>query len=190
MKITTMVALAAVVGMSAQAKQAEKSTSQRVNVYVNNDSVPLRVLQIAEGLAAQMFSSAGVRIGWHDGTQLPAGAIAITLASRAPEGFTPGAMAFALPFERVHITVFLDRVQHANGSVPPPVLLAHVLVHEITHILQGSDRHSHSGVMKARWTAEDYEAMAQKPLPFASEDVDLIHRGAAARVLSSVGDAQ
>jgi hypothetical protein len=189
MKIMTVVAMAAVLGMSAQAKQAEKSTGQRVNVYVKNDSVSLRVLQIAEALAAQMFLSTGVRIGWHDGGQLPAGAIAITLASRAPE-FTPGAMAFALPFERVHITVFLDRVQHANGSVPPPVLLAHVLVHEITHILQGSDRHSHSGVMKERWTAQDYEAMARKPLPFAAEDLDLIHRGAAARAASSVGDAQ
>jgi len=61
-----------------------------------------------------------VRIRWHDGGELPAGAIAITLASQAPASFTPGAMAFALPYERVHITVFLDRVQHANGSVPPP----------------------------------------------------------------------
>jgi hypothetical protein len=177
MKIMTVVAMAAAVGMSAEPKQAGKSTGQRVDVYVYNDLGPLRALPMAEALAAQMFLSAGVRIGWHDSGQLPAGGIAITLASRAPESFTPGGMAFALPFERVHITVFLDRVQHANGSVPPPVLLAHVLVHEITHILQGINRHSDSGVMKARWTAQDYEAMAQKPLQFASEDVDLVHRG-------------
>jgi hypothetical protein len=190
MKIMTVVAMAATLGMSAQAKQAEKSTGQRVNVYVKNDSVSLRMLQIAEAIAAQMFSSAGVRIGWHDGGQSPAGAIAIRLASKAPASFTPGAMAFALPYERVHITVFWDRVQHANGSVPPPVLLAHVLVHEITHILQGINRHSDRGVMKARWNGEDYEAMAQKPLHFASEDVDLIHRGVAAWAASRVGDAQ
>src|SRR6266849_784822 len=109
MNIMTVVAVAAVVGMSAEAKQAEKSTGQRVNVYVNNDSVSLRVLQIAEALAAQMFLSAGVRIGWHDSGQLPTGAIAITLASRAPEGFTPGAMAFALPYERVHRRGVVDR---------------------------------------------------------------------------------
>ena len=68
--------------------------------------------------------------------------------------------------------------------------LAHVLVHEITHILQASDRHSDSGVMKARWIAQDYEAMARKPLRFTSEDLDLIHRGAAARAPSNVGEAQ
>jgi hypothetical protein len=32
---------------------------------------------------------------------------------------------------------------------PPTFVLAHVLVHEITHILQGIDRHSESGVMKS-----------------------------------------
>jgi hypothetical protein len=99
-------------------------------------------------------------------------------------------MAFALPKERVHITVFWDRVQHAKSFVSTSVLLAHVLVHEITHILQGIGRHSDSGVMKARWTGEDYEAMVRKPLPFTSDDIELIRRGAAARVLSSAGDAQ
>ena len=181
MKIMTTVVMAAAVVMNAQAKQARESAGQRVNVYVNNDSVPVRALQSAEALAAEMFLTARVRIRWSGRTpdrgQLPAGAIAITLASRAPEGFTPGAMAFALPYERVHVTVFWDRVQHAKSFVSPSVLLAHVLVHEITHILEGSDRHSYSGVMKARWTAEDYDAMARKPLPFASEDVDLIQRG-------------
>jgi hypothetical protein len=177
MKITAVVAMAAVVGMSAQAKQAGEGTGQRVDVYVYNDSGPLRALPMAERLAAEMFLSAGVRIEWHYGGQLPAGAIAITLASQSPASLTPGTMAFALPYERVHVTVFLDRVLHANGFVPPPVLLAHVLVHEITHILQGIDRHSESGLMKPCWTVEDYEAMTQKPLPFAADDVDLIHRG-------------
>src|SRR5712692_4303437 len=176
MKITTMVALAAVVGMSAQAKQAEESIGQRVDVYIYNDLGPLRELPMAEGLAAEMFLRAGVQIRWHYGGQLPAGAIAITLASQAPASLTPGTMAFAFPYERVHITVFLDRVLRKNGFVSPSVLLAHVLIHEITHILQGIDRHSDSGVMKACWTGQDYQAMAWKPLPFASEDVDLIHR--------------
>jgi hypothetical protein len=187
MKIMTVVAMAAVVGVSAQAKQVGESTGQQVNVYVNNDSVPLRALQNAEALAAHMFSSAGVQIRWHgrtpDGSHLPAGAIAITIASRTPEFFRPSALAFAFPYERAPITVFWDRVQHANGSVSTPVVLGHVLVHEITHVLQGIDRHSDSGVMKARWTAPDYEAMAQKPLPFTSEDVQLIHRASARAVL-------
>src|SRR6266436_10002812 len=108
MKITTVAAMAMAVAMSARA-------DQRVNVYV--DSGPLRALPMAERLAAEMFLSAGVQIRWHYGGQLPAGAIAITLASQAPASLPPGTMAFAFPYERVHITVFMDRVRHANSSV-------------------------------------------------------------------------
>src|SRR6266852_5033383 len=98
MKITTMVAVAAVVGMSAQGKQAGERAGQRVSVYVYSDSGLLRALPMAEGLAAEMFLSAGVRIEWHYGGQLPAGAIAITLASRAPASLTPGTLALAFPY--------------------------------------------------------------------------------------------
>ncbi len=57
------------------------------------------------------------------------------------------------------------------------MLLAHELVHEITHILQCLDRHSETGVMKARWTADDYCEMRWKPLTFTPEDIQLIHLG-------------
>src|SRR6266852_2132375 len=98
MKITMMVALAAVVGMSAQAKQGGESTGERGHVYIYHESGPLRALPMAEGLAAEMFLSAGVRIEWHYGGQVPAGAIAITLASRAPASLTPGTLALAFPY--------------------------------------------------------------------------------------------
>jgi hypothetical protein len=58
-----------------------------------------------------------------------------------------------------------------------PCLLAHVLVHEITHLLEGIDRHSESGVMKAHWSSDDTLEMAWKPLAFTEEDKYLIHRG-------------
>ena len=60
-------------------------------------------------------------------------------------------------------------------------MLFRSLVHEITHVLQGIDRHSDSGVMKALWTAQDYFQMRVEALPFAPEDVELIHLGLASR---------
>jgi hypothetical protein len=54
-------------------------------------------------------------------------------------------------------------------------VLAHVLVHEITHVLEGIARHSASGIMKARWEGADYERIYFAPLPFAGEDLRLIH---------------
>jgi hypothetical protein len=50
-----------------------------------------------------------------------------------------------------------------------------VLVHEVSHILEGVSRHSDSGVMKARWTGNDFA------LGFAQMDVELIHEGLDAR---------
>jgi hypothetical protein len=93
----------------------------------------------------------------------------------------PNAFAYALPYEGTHIVVFYDRVQHVSTPSGRPSLLAHVLVHEITHILQGMPRHSGEGIMKANWDARDYSAMTWKPLVFTSEDIDLIHNGLARR---------
>ena len=172
MKIMAMAAMAAMVGMSARAER-------KVAVYVSNDAAPSRVVQTAEVIAAGMFSTSGVRIEWHghapDSGQLPAGAIAISLAAQTPATLLPGALAFARPYEGIHITVFWDRIQ--QRPAPAAVILAHVLVHEITHILEGVDRHSDTGIMKARWTSHDYAAMAWKPLPFAPEDLLLVHIG-------------
>ena len=57
------------------------------------------------------------------------------------------------------------------------MILAHVMVHEITHVLQGVSRHSESGVMKATWTMKEYGEMLPKPLPFTDDDVLLIRLG-------------
>jgi hypothetical protein len=101
-------------------------------------------------------------------------AIVVRLAEDTPGDYLPGALAFAKVYEGVHITVFWDRIESQCRLAPPVVVLAHVLVHEITHILQGVNRHSEDGVMKLRWTAKDQRAMASKPLPFTPLDVELI----------------
>jgi hypothetical protein len=51
------------------------------------------------------------------------------------------------------------------------------MTHEITHLLQGISRHSATGVMKARWGTKDVVDMANNPLPFTPEDIDLIQCG-------------
>jgi hypothetical protein len=174
MKITVMAAIVVVVGVSGRAEQ-------KTIIYINNEATPSPVLLQAEARAAGMFSSSGILIEWHgqtpDGGQVPEGAIAIRIARQTPAGFLPRALAFTRPFEGIHITVFWDRIQEVPRSASPAVVLAHVMVHEITHILQGVDRHSDSGVMKAHWTDKDYAAMAWKPLPFTPEDILLIHLG-------------
>ena len=157
-----------------------------VTVYVNNDLNTGGALHQAKERARTMFAEAGVRIDWRIGR--PSGAqpgrepvIVVSIAENTPASYLPAALAFAKVYEGVHITVFWDRVERLSRFAPPTFVLAHVLVHEITHILQGIDRHSESGIMKSRWTPEDYCAMAIKPLRFTALDVELIQLGLARR---------
>lgn len=179
MKITTIAAMAVAVAMSARAEE--------MTVYVQGLSVvPAPMLNRARALANEMFASVDVKINWRGGqpsrSQLhPERTIVVEIVTDTPRELKPGALAFARPYEGVHITVFYDRVQAATEPELTPNVLAHVLVHEITHILQGTCRHSDTGVMKARWNHEDYMEMRLKPLSFAEEDVQLIRAGLAGR---------
>ncbi len=134
----------------------------------------------AQAAASKMFATAGVKIDWREPRSCPAGAIVVSLSENAAASDHPGALAYALPYEGTHIVVFFSRIQIKTAVVDPnlfPMLLAHVLVHEITHILQGVNRHSDTGVMKAHWDSADFGDMRIKPLSFTALDVDLIHRG-------------
>jgi hypothetical protein len=183
MKRTAMLTMA--VAMTVQVGQARKPN---VIVYLqNNANVPQDVTNRAEELASSMFASVDVKIDWRIGEPSASAspeAIAMRLAGNTPKMEMPGALAYAMPREGVHIVVFWDRIEFGLNS---PELLAHVMVHEITHILEGVSRHSESGIMRAQWTEVDHKTMKTHPMSFAAEDVDLIHRGLATRSASLVG---
>ncbi len=93
--------------------------------------------------------------------------------------FKSGALAFARPYEGVHITLFYDRVQAVTEPELTGTVLAHVLVHEITHILQGTCRHSATGVMKARLDSPGlYGNGTETPFIYGG-DIALIQSGRA-----------
>jgi hypothetical protein len=158
-----------------------------VTVYVQGISaVPATTLWRAQSLANEIFAGVGVKIDWRIGEQSRAQSrtakpIVVEMTTDTPRALKPGALAFARPYEGVHINVFYDRVRAATEPELTPNLLAHVLAHEITHILQGTCRHSGTGIMKARWDYEDYMEMGQKLLPFTEEDGQLIQTGLAER---------
>lgn len=175
MKITAMAAVAITVAMSARAGE--------VTVYVQGWSVvPAPTQNRARVLANEIFAGVGVKLDWRVGQpsrsrwpiEKP---IVVEIITDTPTKLKPGALAFARPYEGVHITLFYDRVRAATEPELTPNVLAHVLVHEITHVLQGTCRHSDAGVMKSRWTHTDYMEMGQKPLSFTEEDVQLIRIG-------------
>jgi hypothetical protein len=160
-----------------------------VIVYLKSDGVPPSnpVMAQAKKTAAGMFAGIGVRVAWAnegaDGGPAASVVLHVIITDRPQAGLPDGAVAFAQPFAggTKAITIMWTLVQ-ARCPNPPslaPTLLAHVMVHEIAHVLGGVDYHSRAGVMKARWTAEDYRAMLWKPLPFTEYDVDVIRSGLA-----------
>ena len=162
--------------------QARQQNRETLTVYLQNGAGISGDTRIrATMLASSMFASIGVDSDWRNGepsTSTCKQAVAINIVAHAEVSASPTALAYAEPYEGVHIVVFWDRINRASI---PTELLAHVMVHEITHILQGIARHSDEGIMKARWTNEDRAAMKAKPLRFTADDVELIATGMNAR---------
>jgi hypothetical protein len=174
---TAMALVLYTAGTVAYAGEAQQS----LTVYVQNRAlVPSDILIPAEAMAGKMFAKIGLSLEWRS-ERLAADSsqpIFVELVTRTPENRLPGTLAFALPYEGRHLTVFADRVEAVDF---PKSMLAHVLVHEITHLLQGVGGHSDTGIMKAHWSGNDLSAIRFKALPFASQDVELMYAGLAKR---------
>jgi hypothetical protein len=185
MKTSAMITMAAILAGSAWA--ASKSDSQRLVICLEDGKHG--GVEYAAAKASSMFLSAGVKLEWHGEVSFCKGnldAMVVSLMTSTPRTFHPGALAYALPYEGVHIQVFYDRIAQSDPDLVPS-LMACVIVHEITHILQGIDRHSTGGIMKAVWTSSDYTQMKRGQLGFTTGDVEMIHNGFAARTARNAG---
>lgn len=198
--IVGMLALAGCGGM-----QCAETAGYRVRVYLQGQQVtnPTMLFR-AEAMATGMFAGIGVQVRWELGSPRPARGdkkagiapnpgldIVLSLVSDEGGNTHQGALGYALPYAQsgVRVTLFYDRMLGpvVGNEGAATVLLAHVLAHEITHVLQGVVRHSEEGLMKAQWTPADRAQMKQRPLPFTAYDVELIQRAmAAAKVQSQI----
>jgi hypothetical protein len=106
--------------------------------------------------------------------------IAAEIVPHAPADFSEVALATARPYAEsgVRIVIFYDRVvpllrwKHA----PQATILGYVLAHEIAHVLQGIARHSTTGIMRVRWTENDFMQMGLGVFSFTNEDIQLMQR--------------
>lgn len=158
---------------------------QDVTAYLTAEGTALT--SGARRTASSLLAGAGVRLTWLRPGARPSSApptwLRIELVESTPEERFPGSLAVSYPRARCStgITVFLDRVRSLSGRPDrESALLACVLAHEITHVLQGLNRHSPGGLMKARWNEADRAAIFSGRLGFEDADVQLIRRGLAA----------
>lgn len=138
----------------------------------------------AKKMASEVFRKAGVSIVW--GSPMHAEPQKSWLEVRIEEGLPnavlPGALAVSHPYGACSkgVTVFMDRIRARTRRLDREnALLAYVLVHEITHVIQGVYRHSEEGVMKARWDSLDYAAIFDRRLGFMEQDLILLRQGLA-----------
>lgn len=149
------------------------------------DQYDKSVADHAQTRASTIFRRIGVQVDFHRANsgfcgQSGRSVIRVAYSVHTPAEIAPSELAYALPYEGVHIEVFCDRVPGGDDPRRAEVL-AYVLTHEIAHILQGVARHSDSGIMKAHWDKADLIRMRLVPLSFTEGDVDLIHKGLQAR---------
>ena len=183
MKTSLLIAGILAAGIAAHARDSKPPD---VTVYVNGDgTVSSSVDQGARSTVTWMFARVGVRLVWRDGEPRTGAAsgspvtIQVRFTGELPDA-SREALAYALPFgeQGVAIPVMYDRIRWvARRSSREAPILAHVLAHEIGHVLQGTNAHAQTGVMKAHWNGQDYDAMEKKPLEFTSLDVELIKDG-------------
>jgi hypothetical protein len=133
--------------------------------------------------ATRMFAGIGVRLeSKKENVQSRSEGMVIQVRFIDDTTGHPGALAFSNPFDPVPlVTVLYARILFATERSPErrAAILAHVLVHEIGHLLMRTNAHSPDGVMKAHWSYADQTRMAYRPLPFLPHDVDLILSGLA-----------
>jgi hypothetical protein len=177
MNLSKWITIVAVLFLTGVGAGGESVAGRVVTVFCQRDlALPYATETLAERQASDMFEDIGITLCWRHGrpSSQDTGAIDIEFLTGTSERFMPESLAYALPYEGVHIRIFWDRIRKFAA---PRELLAHVMVHEVTHILEGTACHSEAGIMKAHWTTDDVFAMESKPLKFTPGDVDLIYQG-------------
>ena len=187
-RLVTMV-LAAGIGVNGYA--AEKT---RVDVYLDDRDDSAELLRQGKVVAWGIFRQIGVGLIWHpvrsaNGTERSG--FTIRLREHAPDTAAPAALASTRleDFRGREITIYKDRLEGFVVSHPnlASVAAGYVMAHELAHAMQGIDRHSDSGILKACWTRYDFEDMVYLKLNFTSADVALIHEGLTLQLPSRPG---
>jgi hypothetical protein len=154
-------------------QEGAASPEWRLRAYVHRNSLSNAFgVQRAQVLAAQILSAAGVHLEW----DARAPEIEIQLEGPVPADFRVGSLGYAEPFSRsrVRIHVLYGRVLAIDSRGGSSAILAHVLAHEILHVLEGNAGHSGDGLMKAHWSKDDLSEMTHRLLPVSDLDRALI----------------
>ncbi len=178
---------------NANAREHPEQNWYRVNVQISSQvAASPDLLRDGQDAASRIFAGIHVQLTWTVQTQPVSNPVAgclgepatrdlaVEIVPHAPASFSDVALAMALPYadSGVRIVIFYDRVDPLlrGHNAPSATILGYVLAHEIAHVLQGIARHSEVGIMRARWTDNDFKQMGIRVLMFTAGDVQMIRR--------------
>jgi hypothetical protein len=165
--------------MTAAELIGSRAADPDIVVYFHWVSEKVSVIGLAENEATRILRNAGISVEWRAGRADYSGrAEVIDAVLTAPDDeYRPGALASTrLGLDSgTRIEVFYNRIRAARGDSGAMLVLAYALAHEITHVIEGVNRHSDSGIMKARWNNYDFQRIRSNSLHFADEDLQMIH---------------
>jgi len=173
-------------------------TEQPARIRVRNynlANVPALEMAKAKDQAAHVFASAGIVLEWEDGDRnadearevdmsvarpnmtpsvLGTELIDTRILPQAPPTVSRGILGMALPFASrgIRVTVYANSIGDVAQrlGVSHGHLLGATLAHEIGHILLGSSTHSSNGIMRERWTADEYRSIGMGTLRFVADE--------------------
>ena len=100
--------------------------------------------------------------------------IALNILTSAPKGLTGSSLGMAQPLAcaGLNVRVFDDRVCDAafKWNRAHATVLAHVIAHEIGHVLLRTNAHSPRGLMAGVWGDHEYQFMARNLLRFTRDE--------------------
>ena len=189
----SLAAAVCAISWNASAREHSGQDWYRVNVQMSSQvTAPPDLLRDGQAAASNIFAGIHVQLIWTGQTQqgsrpvagcasgLETHDLAVEVIPHAPARFSDAALAMAMPYAEfgVRIAIFYDRVWPLlrGHHAPQASVLGYVLAHEITHVFQGLARHSATGIMRARWTDNDFKQMGVRTLTFTAEDVQLIRQ--------------
>jgi hypothetical protein len=164
-------------------KTINQDTREITILVFNNAGVSSVELSQAEAQATLLFHKSGITTSWIECSDSNTAQICHRAVEPnefvvhiVPRGQTSTDTIFGLAFLGPNGTgnysdIFYERIEqmHRDSGVNPARLLAAVAVHEVGHLLLGSNSHSGRGIMSAHWKQDELRLIGMGCLIFVPE---------------------
>lgn len=172
-------------------RAAADSETPRLTIQLqllNDANVPADILESARQQVSAIYARAGIELIRHDTPAAPRSALRFA-AKIVPHSLgyghdKPHVMGAALGETRGTIVyVFFGRVEHFARSqrLLSSTMLAHVIAHEIGHLLLPKGWHSERGLMRGKWDRAHVDNAMRGTLTFTPDEIRTIRADASFR---------